>query len=192
MRHIVHLSSVCLLAVMLFASGCATSNHAEEGTLLGGLFGAGSGAIIGKAVGGSPATGAVIGAGVGAVSGAALGAGQDQAEAKNRAIIEQQVGRQMAGAVHIDDVLAMTRAGVHPDLIANHVRAHGMIAPLQASDLIMLQQQGVDSRVIATMQATPVPNVPQQVIVEQQGPPAVIVGGYYGRPYYHHPHPYWW
>ena len=97
----------------------------------------------------------------------------------------------MAGAVRVDDVLAMTRAGVHPELICNHVRSHGMAMPLQPNDLILLQQQGVDPKVIATMQATPMPNVPQQVIVQESAPPPVIVEGYYG-PYYHHPHRYWW
>ena len=85
----------------------------------------------------------------------------------------------------------MTRAGVAPELIMNHVRAHGMATPLQANDLIVLQQQGVDSRVIATMQATPSPVAQQPVIVEQ-APPPVIVEGYYGRPYYYHPHHYYW
>ena len=193
MRHICRLASVSGLVVILAASGCAVDNHAQEGTLLGGLFGAGTGALIGHAVGGSAATGAAIGAGVGALSGAALGAGQDQVEAKNRALIEQQIGRQLAGATRIDDVVAMTRAGVQPQLIMNHVHAHGMAAPLQAADVIMLQQQGVDPQVIATMQATPSPVATQPVIVQEAAPPPVIVEGYYGRPYYwHHPHRYYW
>ena len=32
-------------------------------------------------------------------------------------------------AVRVDDVVAMHRAGVQVDLIANHVRANGMAAP---------------------------------------------------------------
>jgi hypothetical protein len=193
MRHIFRRGSVCILAASLLAAGCASPSHTEEGTLFGGLLGAGTGAIIGHAAG-NTAAGAAIGAGVGALSGAAIGAGQDQVEARNRAAIERQIGRQMAGAVHIDDVVAMTRAGVQPELIMNHIRAHGMAAPLQAPDLIMLQQQGVDGRVIATMQATPVPCVAgQPVIVQEAGPPPVVVEGYYGRPYYyHHPHRYYW
>jgi hypothetical protein len=191
MRHIFPRSSVCLLAALLFASGCA-SNHTEEGGLFGGLLGAGTGAIIGHAAG-NTAAGAVIGAGAGALAGAAIGNSQDQAEAKQRAAIEAQVGRQMAGATHVDDVLAMTRAGVNPDLIANHIRMHGMAAPLQPADIIVLQQQGVDPRVIATMQATPVPCVPQggQPVVVQDGSQPVVVEGYYG-PHWHHPHRYYW
>jgi len=37
----------------------------------------------------------------------------------------------MAAPVRVDDVLAMKRAGVHPELIAKPVRSHGMAAPLQ-------------------------------------------------------------
>jgi hypothetical protein len=180
------------LAIILAASGCSVDNHTQEGTLVGGLFGAGSGALISHAVGGNPLVGAAIGTGVGAVAGGAIGAGEDKAEAKNRAAIEQQIGRQLAGATRTDDVVAMTKAGVAPELIMNHVHAHGMAAPLQASEIIALQQQGVDPRVIATMQATPSPVGGQPVIVQEGSPPPVIVEGYYGRPYYHHQHPYWW
>ena len=187
MRHALRPSALFALAAVLSASGCAT--HTQTGAAVGGLAGAGAGAVVGHAMG-NTAAGAAIGAGVGALTGAAIGNSQDQAEARNRAIIEQQIGRQLAGAVRVDDVIAMTRAGVAPELIMNHVRAHGMVAPLQANDLIVLQQQGVDSRVIATMQTTP-PVAGQPVIV-QQDPPPVVVDDYYGRPYYYHPHHYYY
>jgi len=188
MRHALRPLALYALAAVLSASGCA--NHTETGAAVGGLAGAGAGAVVGHALG-NTAAGAVVGAGVGALGGAAIGNSQDQAEARNRAIIEQQVGRQMAGAVRIEDVIAMTRAGVAPELIINHVRAHGMATPVQTNDLIVMQQQGVDSRVIATMQETPSP-VPQQPVIVQQAPPPVIVEGYYGRPYYYHPHHYYY
>jgi Glycine zipper len=188
MRHALRPLTVLALAAVLLASGCAT--HTQTGAAVGGLAGAGAGAVVGHALG-NTAAGAVVGAGVGALTGAAIGNSQDEAEARNRAIIEQQIGRQLAGATHVEDVIAMTRAGVAPELIMNHVRAHGMAAPLQANDLIVLQQQGVDSRVVATMQSTPSPVAQQPVIVEQ-APPPVIVEGYYGRPYYYHPHHYYW
>ena len=49
----------------------------------------------------------------------------------------------------------MTRAGVTEDVIVTHVQSHGMVAPLQAADLIVLQQQGVSPRVVRRMQAPP-------------------------------------
>jgi len=180
------LRSLVLVAV-LSASGCQSTNHTEQGAVVGGLVGAGTGAVVGHALGNTGA-GAAIGAGVGALTGAAIGNSQDQTEARNRAIIEQQIGRQLAGATHVDDVIAMTHAGVAPELIMNHVRAHGMVAPLQVNDVILLQQQGVDGRVIATMQATPSPVAGQPVIVQEAAPTAVIVE----RPYHYHPHYYYW
>ncbi len=97
-------SCLCILAVTLLASGCESPYHADRGALLGGLGGAGVGALVGHAAG-NTAAGAVIGAGVGALSGAAIGAGMDEVEAKNRAQIEAQLGRQVAaGAVTVNDV----------------------------------------------------------------------------------------
>jgi len=57
-----------------------------------------------------------------------------------------------AGAVTIPDVVTMTRAGVDEGLIINHIHSHGLAAPLQASDVIYLQQQGISRNVIAVMQ----------------------------------------
>lgn len=190
-----------LLAILIasLAIGCTSPYHADRGALVGGLTGAGVGALVGNAVGNTGA-GAAIGAGVGALSGAAIGSEMDEMEARNRAMIAQQLGRQVAaGAVTTDDVVAMTRGGVNEELIVNHVRAHGVARPLQASDLIMLQQQGVSTRVIAAMQEPPARRsvaqpAPQPVIIEHV-PPPVIVAPYdpYWRgpchPYHHHPRP---
>ena len=105
---------------------------------------------------GSTAAGAAIGAGVGALGGAAIGNSMDQEEARNRALIAQQLGRQVdPGAVSISDVIAMKRANVTDELVINHIHAHGMVAPLQTNDLINLPQQGVSSQVIAAMQESP-------------------------------------
>jgi hypothetical protein len=176
---------------MISFAGCASPYHQDQGALLGGLLGAGTGAIVGGATG-HPGAGAAIGAGVGALGGAAIGAGQDQIEAKNRAMIAQQLGRQVnAGAVTPNDVIAMTKAGVNDELIINHVRAHGMAAPLQSNDLINLQQQGVSTQLIAVMQASPPRPVPQAVIVERAPPPPVVLEYGWGPRYYPHHHCYW-
>ena len=44
---------------------------------------------------GNTGAGAAIGAGVGVLSGAAIGAGMDETEARNRALIEAKLGRQV-------------------------------------------------------------------------------------------------
>jgi outer membrane lipoprotein SlyB len=186
---------IVLLAVI--AGGCQSPYRADQGALFGGLLGAGTGAIVGNALGNTGA-GAAIGAGVGALSGATVGGELDKIEAQNRAMIAQQLGREVAAnAVTTDDVIAMTRASVNEELIVNHVRAHGVVAPLRPADLIFLQQQGVSPRVIAAMQSPPVrPAAVAQPVVVQPAPAPVIVEEYHYAPfwgppcYYHRPwHP---
>jgi hypothetical protein len=179
-----------LLPVTLAAAlGCSSPYRSEQGAVVGGLTGAGLGALVGNAVGNTGA-GAAIGAGVGALSGAAVGGSLDEIEAQNRAEIEARLGRPApTGAVSIDDVIAMTRSGVPEDVIITHVRNHGMVAPLRAGDLIMLQQQGVSPRVVQTMQAPPAAVAPAY-----PGPPGVIVPQPYvvPAPVYYAPPPYYY
>ena len=189
------LPAFALGLLLVLASGCCSPYHADRGALFGGLLGAGTGAIVGHAVGNTGA-GAAIGAGVGALSGAAIGHGMDEMEARNRAMIAQQMGREIrAGAVTYEDVMAMTQAGVNDELIVNHIRAHGMVRPPQSTDLIQLQQQGVSTNVIKAMQEPPPPQQTQTVVVREAAPPPVVIHEYdpwygprpyYYRHYYHH------
>lgn len=183
------------LVVLLVASvtlGCASPYHADRGALFGGLLGAGTGAIIGNAVG-DPLAGAAIGTGVGALSGAAIGSGIDEMEAKNRAQIQAQLGQQVAaGAVTMQDVVAMTQAGVDEQLIVTHIQAHGSARPLMPADLIALKQAGVSATVIQQLQSTP-PTVYHASPVGYRAPAPVIVeeihyapGFYPHYPRYHH------
>ncbi|MCR4412500.1 MAG: glycine zipper domain-containing protein [Thermoguttaceae bacterium] len=166
-------------------SGCYSPYHADRGALIGGLGGAGVGALVGHATGNTGA-GTAIGAGVGALSGALIGNSMDEMEARNRAMIEQHLHQPLApGAVTLDDVIAMTRAGVAEDLIINHIRANGVARPLQTPDLIQLQQQGVSPNVIRTMQDSPPPS--QSVAVPAPPPRPVIVEEYYYDPYWYPP-----
>jgi hypothetical protein len=166
-----------LLAIAAIATGCMSPYAADRGALLGGATGAGAGALIGSATGNTLA-GTLIGGGLGAVTGGAIGAGFDEMEAKNRAAIEATLGQQVRqGAVTIDDVVMMTKSGVNEDLIATHVRNNGMVAPLTATDLVSLQQQGVSPRVVQAMQAPP----PQRV-QRVAAPAPVIVEEYYYPP----------
>lgn len=183
--------------LIVVATGCSSPYHSDRGALVGGLAGAGAGALVGSAVG-SAGAGAAIGAGLGALTGAAVGSEMDQMEARNRALIAQQMGQQMAaGAVRVDDVIAMTRARVNEDLILNHVAYHGLAAPLQPNDLIYLKQQGVSDRVVQTMQATPPrplqPVLAGQPVLVQPAPTPVVIQEYwdprYPRGYYYYPRP---
>ena len=169
------------LLTMASAVGCRSPYRADQGALLGGLVGAGTGALIGDAVGGKAGPGAAIGAGLGVLTGAVIGSEMDEIEARNRAMIEQQLGQRVAaGAVRIDQVVTMTQAGVDDELIVNHIRAHGLARPLQTDDLISLKQQGVSTRVIAAMQEPP--RQPPRPVVVRQAPPVVVHEYSYGPP----------
>jgi len=173
-----------IACLSLLSTGCASPYHADRGALFGGAAGAGVGALVGEAVG-HPGVGALVGAGVGTISGAAVGGSLDEMEARNRAMIASQMGRQVPrGAVGIGDVIDMTRQGLDEDLIVNHIRYNGVQQPPQSRDLIAMQQNGVGKRVIEAMQAAPPPQQPGAVMAA--GPPPFA-----GPPVYYPPPPVW-
>lgn len=178
-----HLWVLCLLWP---SAGCQSPFYADQGALAGGLTGAGVGALVGNASGNTLA-GAAIGTGVGAVTGGMVGGALDEIEAKNRAMIAAQMGRQLPpGGVTVNDVLAMTRSGVDEELIVNHIRANGVAQPVGANELIALQQQGISKTVIGAMQTTP----PQGM--SRPAPPVAVPVAYPAPyPYYYPPPPYW-
>ncbi len=182
----------------ILIAGCYSPYHADRGALIGGLGGAGVGALAGHALG-NTAAGAAVGGATGLVSGALIGGALDESEARNRAMIEERLQRPLgANPVSIDDVVAMSRAGVADELIVNHVRIHGVARPLQAADLVMLQQQGVSLPVIRAMQEPPMPQMPQAapMVIAAPAPAPMIVEEYYyqdpwcrpwGHPHYYGP-----
>ena len=182
-----------LVAVTLLtlASGCQSPYRADQGALFGGLVGAGSGAIIGNQVGNAGA-GAAIGGALGAITGAAVGSELDEIEAQNAAntaAIEQRLGRELAaGAATVDDVLAMTNAGVDDELIVNHIRNNGATVRLQAADVISLQQQGVSKRVIAALQAPPITQQATTTVAARPTP-VIVEEHHYGSPWWGPPRP---
>jgi len=181
---------VLLVAAIVTLVGCQSPYRADRGALFGGLLGAGTGAIVGDAVGNAGA-GAAIGAGVGALTGAAVGQELDNIEAANRRAIEQQLGRQLAaGAVRMDDVVAMTQAGVEEELIVSHIQAHGSAGPLSTDDVIFLHQQGVSARVIKALQSPPQPA--RAASYQQPAPaPVIVEEHHYGPPVWLGPAPPW-
>ncbi len=168
---------IWILSLLAMATiGCRSPYYADRGAGFGALAGAGAGALIGDATGGSASNGALIGAGLGALTGAAVGSEMDQLAAQNRAEIAAQLGRQVqSGAANIQEVVSMNQAGVDPRLIQNYIRTSGVAAPLAASDVIYLHQQGVPTEVIQTMQNPPAPRLAAR-------PPVLIEEHYYGSP----------
>jgi hypothetical protein len=177
----------CLLA----AAGCLSphASHAERGAALGGLGGAAAGALIGSQSG-NALPGAIIGGGVGLLAGSAIGSGMDEVEARNRAYIESRLGRTMAvGGTNVEEIIAMTRAGLAEDVITLHISKNGMARPVTTDDLIRMQHEGVAPGVIRAAQthsvaAAQVGPPPSTVVVEQPyyvvpAPPPYYPYGYY-------------
>lgn len=189
MRWSIGMAGVWVVLLVLSMAGCNSPYHADRGALAGGLGGAGVGALVGSAVGHTGA-GAAIGAGVGTLAGAAVGSEMDRTEAENRALIEARLGRQMAGSVTVQDVMAMHQAGVAPEQIITHIRSHGMTTSLQAQDLILLQQQKVPANIVQAMQESPPRPMPTQPAMLGQPPVVVQEYPYYWGPsYYYRPMP---
>jgi hypothetical protein len=179
-----------VLAVLVVFTGCAS--HADRGAAIGGVGGAGLGALIGEASG-HTGEGALIGAAVGALTGAAVGDSIDQDQARRNAEIQARMGRQLSGAVTPPDVIQMTQAGLSEELIATHIAANGVQQRLQANDLIALKNSGVSDRVINTMQTAPLAGAAQPMVAQPvYAPQPVVVQEVYGPPvYYAAPPPYY-
>lgn len=175
------------LLVAIGISGCQSPYYADRGAAAGGLLGAGAGAIVGSQTG-SPVAGAAIGAGLGALTGSVFGSQLDEVSAQNRAVIATQLGRQVApGVASVNEVVAMSRAGVDPQLIINYVNTSGVAAPATAQDVIYLHQQGVPTPVIQAMQ-TPAQAAP--TAIASSGPVLVDQVHHYGPPVFYGPPPY--
>ena len=179
------------LAICLM-SGCYANNYAQRGAGLGALTGGLTGAAIGSHNGNTPA-GALIGAAAGTLAGAAIGDTIDQEAARSQAIIEQRLGRQLAGAVTIDDAIAMSSAGLSDDVIATHIRAHGVANNPSVGDLITMRDAGVSDGVIKTMQSSGPPTArlasPEgPVIIEEHHYVAPAPPHFYRRHHHGWPH----
>ena len=170
----IHLLCASIVTIVA-TSGCQSSSYAQRGTIFGGLGGAGIGALIGRATG-HTAAGAAIGTGVGAVTGAVVGNTLDDIDARNRAEIAAQLGRQVvAGAATPEEVIAMTQAGVNPQLIINYVNRSGMARPISVEDVIYLHEQGVTAEVIQAMQTPGATYAPPGVVRVEPPRETVII-----------------
>ena len=175
----------------LGCTGCRSPYYADKAAGLGAVAGGITGALIGEHNGNALA-GAAIGTAVGALSGAAVGDVIDSEVARNNALIEERLGRQLRGATTTGDVVAMSQAGVPDDVILAHIRANGTAAPLGVDEIIALNQQGVSSNVIKAMQAPPAPPRMQPAAIST---PVVVEEHYYAPDchvpaWYHHHRPY--
>ena len=173
-------------------------NDTAAGTVVGGAFGAVTGAIIGGRK--DRGEGALIGAGVGALTGNLLGRSKDRADEQRAAAGAAAVGQlnQQAAAMAVTsyDLVNMTRAGVSDDLIISSMRSRGIQLDLSPQGLIALKQNGVSDHVVSAAQQmaasrgyAPAAVVGAVPVVEVPPPPTtVIVAPGPWRPYHHYHH----
>ncbi len=163
---------IILAMTGLFSTGCR--NHTERGATVGGLMGAGVGAIVGDHTG-HAGEGALIGAALGAGLGGIAGDQADQEEAARQAMFEQRLGRRIAGATTFNDVIKMSQAGLGENVIVTHIQRHGVQARPSADDMIALKGQGVSDNVLNAMQrSSTATEVPVATPVVYPAGPAVV------------------
>jgi uncharacterized protein YcfJ len=141
---------VLLSVTVLFAgAGCQSSpNRTGEGALIGGLVGAGAGAIIGNQGdhrNRDRTSGALIGGALGALGGALVG-NQVQKQPQQQAL--SQNPNQMA----MQQIVDMSRQGVNEDVIVDRIRMSNSRFSLSPGDADYLKSQGVTQKVISAMQ----------------------------------------
>jgi hypothetical protein len=139
---------VGLLASLALSSGCETA--AGTGAAAGGLLGAGIGGLASRCPGGA-LVGAAIGAGAGTLAGAGVDIARDKKAQRNA---QAAAAATAARAPSLDDIVNMTQNAVPPSQIIEQIRTSGVVYRLTADQIIWLNRQGVDSRVINALQDT--------------------------------------
>ena len=199
-------STITVVLSLLASVSLAQSpyQHRNQGLALGALVGALTGGAIGEN-NGETLAGAAIGAAVGGLTGAAVGNSVDQDIARSRMMARQRTNAQLAQAVTVNDVIAMSRAGLSDSVIVTHITTHGVVYRPQAADLITMNNAGVDDAVIRAMQTAPLATAPppppepvyrDNVIVERYHyvAPAYVYPGwhhYHCHPHYYPPGVHW-
>jgi uncharacterized protein YcfJ len=144
-------TGVVLLSItVLFAgAGCQSSpNRTGEGAVIGGLLGAGAGAIIGNQGdhrNRDRTSGALIGGAIGAIGGALVG-NQIQKQP------QQQTQAANPNQMPMQQIVDMSRQGVNEDVIVDRIKMSDSRFSLSPSDVDYLKSQGVSQKVISAMQ----------------------------------------
>jgi outer membrane lipoprotein SlyB len=155
-RHTLILS-VASLSVLL--SGCVNPNGSTNNTGTGALIGGAFGALTGAAIGGRNHGGqdALIGAAAGALAGGLFGNAADrEQEARLKAQYPQTYERVDQGSpLSVADVKALAKAGISEDVIISQVKSSRTVFHLTAADIIDLRDAGVSDKVVNYMINTP-------------------------------------
>jgi hypothetical protein len=146
-------SGSVLFVTLALTCGCASMNNTEKGVVGGGAIGAGTGALVGHALG-HTGGGALIGAGVGALSGGLVGNAIDDSEKKQDAKLAAATPVPPRGPLGLTDIVSMAQQHISDEVIITQVRATGSSYNLSAGDIIWLKQNGVSDEVVREMQLT--------------------------------------
>jgi len=176
---------ILMAGLAMVLTGCqnpdGTQNNTGSGALIGGAFGALTGAAIGGPRNGG--VGALIGAAAGAIGGGLIGNSMDQEQnARLRAQAPQTYVKIDQGQpLQVSDVEALVKAGVSDDVIIAQIQNSHTVYHLQATDIIALRNAGVSDKVVNYMINTPstVGNAgaapaADTVVVQQAPPPAPV------------------
>jgi outer membrane lipoprotein SlyB len=145
---------VVLIAFSGLICGCESNQtRVAEGAVVGGVVGATAGGIIGHQSG-HGGEGAGIGAAAGALLGAVVGSQiQKNPQQKPSAASGQQPqGGPSPNQISLQQIVDMTKQGVHEDVIIDKIRLTNSKYTLSADDLNYLQTNGVSQKVISVMQ----------------------------------------
>lgn len=139
--------SLLLIALSL---GCQSTNtRAVEGGVIGGIVGAVGGTIIGHQSD-HDAEGALVGAATGAVAGALIGSQMEKPGQTTQPVQATQPAS--ANQMSIQQIVDLTKQGVHEAVIIDRIRMTNSRFTLNASDIDYLKKQGVSQKVIDAMQ----------------------------------------
>jgi uncharacterized protein YcfJ len=178
-----HTLTLVVAASATLLTGCVnpdgSQNNTGSGALIGGAFGALTGAAIGGSRHGGPD--ALIGAAVGALAGGLIGNSADrEQEARLRAQAPQTYAKvEQSAPLAVADVKAMAKAGVSEDVIINQIHNSRTVYHLSAPDIIDLRDAGVTDKVVNYMIDTPASvgantAATSEVVVQQAPPPPPV------------------
>ena len=176
----IHTLILTTAGLAVLVTGCqnpdGTQNNTGSGALIGGVFGA----LTGAAIGGSRHGGqdALIGAAAGALAGGLIGNSADrEQEARLKAQAPQTYSKVEQGQpLAVADVKALAKAGISEDVIVTQIKASRTVYHLSAADIIDLRDSGVSDKVVNYMIDTPASvgantATTSEVVVQQAPPP---------------------
>ena len=178
-----HSLILALSGAAVLLTGCVNPDGSPNNTGTGALIGGAFGALTGAAIGGPRhgGEGALIGAAAGTLTGALIGNSADQEQqARLRAQAPQTYAKVDQGApLSIADVKALAKAGISEDVIINQINNSRTVFHLSAADIIDLRDAGVTDKVINYMIDTPATvgantSATSTVVVQQPPPPPPV------------------